>query len=120
LKNITEAQDTDEWETVCYLEDLVPDSGVSVLFNYHQVALFYIGTPQHVYAISNFDPFSKANVLSKGKVGYLKGHPVVTSPIFGQHFCLDTGECMEADDITLDVYQSRMVGNQVQLRHNPS
>lgn len=120
LKDIASSRSPEDWTTVCYLEDLLPDSGISILFDYHQVALFYLGSPPRVYAISNYDPFSRANVLNKGKVGFYKDHPVVTSPIFGQHFCLDTGECMEAEDVILDTYQTQVDGKHVRLRHGPS
>lgn len=104
------------WETVCLVDDLVEDSGVCVLFQHRQVALFYIGTPLRVYAIANFDPFSKANVLSRGIIGSLKGRLVVASPIFKQHFSLETGQCIEDDTVFVDAYPVRIDGSHVQLK----
>ena len=104
------------WEPVCLVDDLVRGSGVCVLFHYRQVALFYVGKPPTVYAIANFDPFSKANVLSRGIVGTLKDQLVVASPIFKQHFSLETGSCLEDDTVHVEVFQARIAGNHVQLR----
>lgn len=104
------------WETVCLVDDLVPGSGVCVLFNHRQVALFTIGKPARLYAIGNYDPFSEANVLSRGIVGSLKGRPVVASPIFKQHFCLDTGACLEDAAVRVDVFPARISGGHVQLQ----
>ena len=103
------------WESVCQVDDLVRGSGVCVLFNYRQVALFYVGKPPVVHAIGNFDPFSKANVLSRGIVGSMKDTLVVASPIFKQHFSLETGTCLEDASVQVQVYQARIAGNQVQL-----
>jgi nitrite reductase (NADH) small subunit len=106
-----------DWLTVCLQEDLVPGSGVCVLFENKQVALFYVGKPLSLYAIANYDPFSQANVLSRGIVGSLKDQLVVASPIFKQHFNLQSGDCLEDDTISVDVFPARIQGNHVQMLH---
>lgn len=103
------------WETVCLIEDLVPGSGVCVLFHHRQVAIFYVGKPPVAYALSNHDPFSKTNVLSRGIIGSLQGRLVVASPIFKQHFCLESGRCLEDETVAVAVYRVRVTGNHVQL-----
>ena len=67
-----------------------------------------------LYAIDNHDPFSQANVLSRGIVGDLKGRDVVASPIYKHHFDLNTGECLE-DDTKIPVYQIRENGGKVEV-----
>lgn len=106
-----------DWLTVCLQEDLVPGSGVCVVFENKQVALFYVGKPLSLYAIANYDPFSQANVLSRGIVGSLKDQLVVASPIFKQHFNLQSGDCLEDDTISVDVFPARIQGNHVQMLH---
>ena len=49
--------------------------------------------------MGNLDPFSRANVLSRGIVGDLKGELVVASPVYKQHFSLRTGQCVEDPDV---------------------
>jgi nitrite reductase (NADH) small subunit len=97
-------------------DDLVMGSGVCVLFHHRQVAIFTVGKPPVVHAIANHDPFSKANVLSRGIIGSLQGRPVVASPIFKQHFCLQSGRCIEDDSVAVEVYPARIAGNHVQLK----
>lgn len=83
-------------EAVCSLHDLVPNAGVAALVNGHQIALFYLPTETPcLYAIDNWDPVGKANVLSRGIVGDIQGELVVASPLYKQHFSLHTGRCLE-------------------------
>ena len=71
-----------------------PNTGVCALVDGEQVAVFQRGR-RRSYAIGNRDPFSGANVLSRGIVGDLKGELVVASPVYKQHFSLRTGRCIE-------------------------
>ena len=57
------------WVDVCALDDLVADRGACALVGPHQVALFRVSPDGTVYALSNYDPFSGAFVLSRGIVG---------------------------------------------------
>jgi NAD(P)H-dependent nitrite reductase small subunit len=76
---------------------------VCALVNGRQVAVFRL-YDDSLYAIDNHDPFSGANVLSRGIVGDLKGERVVASPIYKQHFSLITGQCLEEADVRVTVY----------------
>jgi assimilatory nitrate reductase catalytic subunit len=91
---------------VCRLDDIVPDTGVCALVDGEQVAVFRI--EGYVYAVGNRDPFSGANVLSRGIVGDLKGELVVASPIYKQHFSLLTGRCVEDASVRIPVYAARV------------
>ena len=74
-------------QVICSKNDLVENSGVCALVNGEQVAIFYLPkSDQQVFAISNWDPIGKANVLSRGIVGDLEGKFVVASPLYKQHF----------------------------------
>lgn len=92
-----------QWTEVCRLDDIVPDSGVCALVGGRQVAVFRV-SGDAVYALSNHDPFSKANVMSRGIVGDIKGELVVASPVYKQHFSLATGQCIEDPAVKLDVF----------------
>ena len=74
-----------------------------MLVNGRQVAVFRLDDGS-VYAIDNYDPFSKANVLSRGIVGDLKGEVVVASPVYKQHFSLKSGQCLEEPQVQVMVY----------------
>ncbi|MGB4247067.1 MAG: nitrite reductase small subunit NirD [Pseudohongiellaceae bacterium] len=94
--------------------DLLENSGVCVLIDDVQVAVFYLPneTPE-VYALGNHDPIGKANVLSRGIVGDINGELVVASPLYKQHFSLVTGRCLEEADVQVPVYQVRLEGETV-------
>lgn len=99
---------------VCKLSDLQPGVGVGALVNGQQVALFRLRNDD-IYAISNYDPFSEANVISRGLVGDLKGFKVVASPIYKQHFDLVTGQCLEDETVSLPVYAVQVTGDEVSI-----
>lgn len=106
---------TETWTTLCTLDDLVPDSGVAARLDGQQIALFYLPQAQRVYALDNGDPFSGANVIARGIVGDLKERRVVASPLYKQHFCLDSGECLEDDGVRLRTWPARIAGERVQI-----
>jgi len=102
------------WQEVCTRQDLVEGSGVCALVAGEQVALFYL--PQEepaVYALHNRDPIGGANVLSRGLVGDIGGKLVVASPLYKQHFDLQTGACLEEDTEQVAVYAVRLDGDAV-------
>ena len=76
----------ESWEDVCSLDDVLPGTGVCALVAGQQVAI--VRASDTVYAIGNFDPFSKAFVLSRGIVGDRGGIPKIASPIYKQSFDL--------------------------------
>jgi nitrite reductase (NADH) small subunit len=96
---------------ICRLDDIVPDTGVAALVGGEQIAVFRID--QKIYAIGNRDPFSGANVLSRGIVGDLKGELVVASPVYKQHFSLVTGRCIEDETVSVPVYRVLVDGMDV-------
>jgi assimilatory nitrate reductase catalytic subunit len=91
----------------CRLEDIVPNTGVCALVRGRQIAIFRLDDDS-VYALDNCDPFSKANVLSRGIVGDLKGELVVASPVYKQHFSLVSGRCVEDAAVRIPVYHARV------------
>ena len=100
------------YQKICSLNDLIPELGVSALINGEQVAIFRL-KDDRVYAIANFDPFSHANVISRGITGNLQGFDVVASPMYKQHFDLVTGQCLEDDAISLKTYAVKLDGDAV-------
>ena len=105
-----------QWQNVCNVSDLERFSGVCALVNGLQVAIFYLPElPLGVYAISNYDPIGKADVLSRGIVGDLQGQTVVASPLYKQHFNLETGGCLEDESVSVPVYACRIKDDKVQV-----
>lgn len=103
------------WQTICSTSDLVKNSGVcALLANEEQVALFQVGNDT-VYAVSNFDPFGKANVLYRGLIGETKGNIYVASPLLKQRFVLTSGACLDDDAVSIKTYDARIVDNKVEV-----
>jgi NAD(P)H-dependent nitrite reductase small subunit len=96
---------------VCRIDDIVPDTGVCALVAGEQVAIFRVG--ERVYAIGNRDPFSGANVLSRGIVGDIGGELVIASPVYKQHFSLLSGRCIEDAQVSVPVYRALVDGADV-------
>lgn len=103
------------WTPVCALTDIAPNTGVCALHDGEQVALFRRGESESVYAVSNYDPIGKANVLSRGLIGSLQDRIVVASPLYKQHFDLTSGECLEQEDTSIKVYPVRVNEGQIEL-----
>jgi nitrite reductase (NADH) small subunit len=107
-----------KWITVCSDADLVANSGVCALLNEQQIALFKIKSvnDEQVFAVSNWDPVGKANVLYRGLLGSVEETKVIISPLYKQRYCLESGQCLDDEHIKLIVYPVRVEQNQVQLQ----
>ncbi|MEK9713645.1 MAG: nitrite reductase small subunit NirD [Thalassolituus sp.] len=103
------------WTSVCPLNDLTPDTGLCALVDGKQVAIFRFGKGETVYAISNFDPFGNANVLSRGIVGSIGDRPVVASPLYKQHFDLTNGECLEDAEKAVESFAVRIENGMIEV-----
>ncbi|WP_394205040.1 nitrite reductase small subunit NirD [Shewanella waksmanii] len=103
------------WIDICHRNDVVAGTGVCALVNSEQVAIFRCRTTDSLYAVSNYDPIGQANVLSRGIMGSIEGQVVVASPLYKQHFCLNTGSCLQSPEHQLKTYQVRYAGEKIQL-----
>lgn len=102
------------WMDVCALEEILPDTGVCALLTGKQVAIFRLAAGD-VHALSNFDPFSQAFVLSRGIVGDRAGVPKVSSPIFKQSFDLRSGRCLDDPSVVVQVYPVRLRDGRIEV-----
>lgn len=109
------AQLVETWTTICAYEQLLPERGVAALVDGRQVAVFRTFDGM-VHAVDNLDPFSGAEVLSRGIVGTYGETPTVASPIFKQVFDLRTGRCLTDPDIAVAVHDVRRVDGVVEVR----
>lgn len=102
------------WTPVCPLAQLLPERGVCALAGGAQVAVFR-GHDGALYAVSNFDPFSGAFVLSRGIMGSRGEVPTVASPIGKQVFDLTTGACLDEPAVSVPVAGVRVAGGVVEV-----
>ncbi len=99
---------------VCRYDVLLPERGVAALIGDIQIALFRTHDGS-VFAIGNQDPFSGANVMSRGIVGSRGDVQTVASPMFKQVFDLRTGVCLDDPEVSLPVYTVEVLDGQVMV-----
>lgn len=104
------------WTDICPKNDLTPNAGICAQFNEQQVAIFLCKRTDSVYAISNYDPFGAANVLSRGIIGSTEDITYVASPLYKQRFNLATGDCLDSEEHKLKTFAVRIENEQVQLK----
>ncbi|MFB7515181.1 nitrite reductase small subunit NirD [Streptomyces sp. NPDC056144] len=97
----------DAWITVCEESRLTPGRGVAALLPDGRQAAVFRDRAGRTYAIGNRDPFTGAQVLSRGLLGSVDGRPFVASPLLKQRFDLETGRCLDDDEVTVPVYPVR-------------
>lgn len=112
------------FQEICSLDDLVENSGVCVLVAEQQVALFWLRPDDSVgagelFAVGNFDPVGGANVLSRGILGSVGDKLVVASPLYKQHFCLRTGQCLQDPSLSVPVYPVMVSHHKVLIGSQP-
>src|SRR5690606_29162027 len=96
------------WVDVCAVDDVIPGTAAAALVGGEQIALVRSPDGSRFYALSNFDPFSKAFVIARGIVGDRGGVPKIASPIYKQSFALETGQCLDDPDVRLPVFPVRV------------
>lgn len=106
------------WNPVCHISDLDENAGVCAKLHDMQIALFkfMVAGEAQYFATGNWDPIGEANVLSRGILGSVGESLVVASPLYKQHFCLETGQCLEDENASIPVYAVRVVDEQVQIQ----
>jgi nitrite reductase (NADH) small subunit len=102
------------WVDICKLERINPGTGVAAMIDGEQIAIVKTRDGK-LYALSNFDPFSKAFVIARGIVGDREGTPKIASPIFKQTFDLASGQCLEDPEVRLPVFETRVSEGRVQV-----
>ncbi|WP_267245027.1 nitrite reductase small subunit NirD [Streptomyces sp. PR69] len=99
--------DDDSWLAVCELSQLTPGRGIAALLPDGRQAAVFTDRAGRAYAIDNRDPFTGAQVLSRGLLGSAQGRPFVASPLLKQRFDLESGRCLDDDEVTVEVFACR-------------
>ena len=89
--------------SVCPVDAIEVEGGVTALVDGAAIAIFRTHDG-NVYAMSNYDPFSRASVLSRGLLGTRGDVPFVASPMHKQAFDLRTGQCLDDAEVRVPTY----------------
>jgi nitrite reductase (NADH) small subunit len=103
------------WVEVCELDRVTPGTGAAAMIDGEQIAVIRGRDGQSLYALSNFDPFSRAFVIARGIIGDRDGVPKIASPIFKQNFDLRSGECLDDPEVKLPVFPIRVRNGKIQI-----
>ena len=103
-----------EWKPVCRLAELEVERGATALVHGQAVAIFRTDRDD-VHVLGNYDPFAKASALARGIVGVRGGAPFVASPLHRQAFDLRTGTCLDDPQVSVPVYDVRVVDGVVMV-----
>ncbi len=116
MMNSNAARVAPKAKLTCHINELLPGAGAVTMLGAEQVAIFYLpDRSPSVYAIGNFDPIGKANVLSRGIVADIDGELVVASPLYKQHFSLRSGQCLEEESVSVPTYGALIADSYVYL-----
>ncbi|MCW1874922.1 nitrite reductase large subunit NirB [Erwinia sp. INIA-01] len=108
------------WVDLCDVQAIPANAGMAARLANRQIALFHLPThPQQVFALSNHEPDSDANVLSRGLLGDVKGEPVVISPLYKQRFRLQDGRSVDDGQLALSVWPVKVENGRVWVQEQP-
>lgn len=104
---IAEEANVKTWVEACWLDDLRPGWGEAAWIDGQQIALLRFAD-ESLFAVTQKCPGTGANVMARGIMGSrnIDGELVhtIASPLHKEVYRLDTGECLNADDVDLLVY----------------
>jgi NAD(P)H-dependent nitrite reductase small subunit len=116
---------------ICALDDLDPERGAGALLGDTQIAVFRLADGT-VRAVQQRDPYSGANVMSRGLVGTHRvtgddgaerDVDTVTTPMLKQVWDVDTGEVLDAggkDRRPLEVFAAQVRDGRVLVAGTPT
>ena len=108
------------WVALCDLTAIPANAGMAARLAHRQIALFHLPDhPQQVFALSNREPDSDANVLARGLVGDVQGEPVVISPLYKQRFRLRDGRNVDDALSALHVWPVKVENGRVWVQEQP-
>lgn len=109
------------WVEICDINEIPANAGMAARLTHQQIALFHLPDhPQQVFALSNHEPNSDANVLARGLVGDVQGEPVVISPLYKQRFRLRDGRSVDDEQSALGVWPVKVEAGRVWVKEPPA
>jgi nitrite reductase (NADH) small subunit len=96
--------DVKVWFKAAKLDAFPENGGACIRYKDLQVAVFNFTRRSEWYACQNLCPHKMQMALSRGIIGSSEGEPKVACPFHKKTFSLKTGECLNAEECTIDTY----------------
>jgi nitrite reductase (NADH) small subunit len=85
-------------------KNIPENGGACVKYNDQQIAVFNFTRRNEWYACQNLCPHKMQMILSRGIIGSSDGEPKVACPFHKRTFSLKTGDCLNAEDCSIETY----------------
>jgi nitrite reductase (NADH) small subunit len=92
------------WFKAARTQAFPENGGACIKYKDQQVAVFNFTRRNEWYACQNECPHKMQMVLSRGIIGSTEGEPKVACPFHKKTFSLKTGECLNAEECTIETY----------------
>ena len=108
-------QNTKEKVFIGPVSEFEREGGVSAKIGNKQIAIFYFESRIEWYACDNACPHTGDMVLSRGLLGDSNGEPKVVCPLHKRNFSLQSGECLNDENLKVSLYQVLVENDSVYL-----
>ncbi len=109
-----------EWVYAGKVSDFPKNGGATIKHGQSQIAVYNFSSRGEWYASQNMCPHKKAFVLSRGIIGDATGEPKIACPLHKKTFSLKTGESLQSEEYSIEVYPVRIDGDDVYVELPPA
>lgn len=92
------------WVNVCRESSLPQGTGIAAWVAGKAVAIFNLGK-DGLFALDNVDPATGVSLLARGLICEMNGELCVASPLYKQHYSLNTGVCLEDANLVASPFE---------------
>jgi nitrite reductase (NADH) small subunit len=104
MNSTTNIADVKVWFKAAKADAFPEDGGACIKYNDLQVAVFNFTRRNEWYACQNLCPHKMQMILSRGMIGSHEGEPKVACPFHKRTFSLKSGECLNAEECSIETY----------------
>jgi nitrite reductase (NADH) large subunit len=107
------------WVQVGKTVDFPWDGGATIKYGKTQIAVFNFASRGEWYACQNMCPHRREFVLSRGLIGDQNGKPKVACPVHKKTYSLQTGQSLNGEQYSVQVFPVKVEGDDVFLQLPP-
>lgn len=103
------------WFKAAHVSVFPEEGGACVKYEDKQIAVFHFKRRNEWYACQNMCPHKMQMILSRGMIGSANGVPKVACPYHKRTFSLQSGECLNAEACSIEVYPVKIENGYVYI-----